>query len=68
MIFIRLRSPMCLTSTESSFSITSTPISSSFAEIDSRCFGMTFVMSRCPCVAAAAHIYVPASIISGMMA
>ena len=37
----------------------------SLAEMDSRCFGITFLIRTFPSVAAAATIYVPASIWSG---
>ena len=55
------------TRTASSNSVTSQPISISFAEIASRCFGMTFCTITSPRVIAAAHINVPASIWSGMI-
>jgi UDP-N-acetylglucosamine 1-carboxyvinyltransferase len=50
------------TRTASSNSTTSQPISNNFAEIASRCFGITFLTVISPRVAAAAHIKVPASI------
>ena len=43
------------------------PISTSFAVVASRCFGITFLTITSPFVAAAANINVPASIWSGMM-
>ena len=43
-------------------------VNASFAVIDSRCLGITFFTSTFPLVAAAATIYVPASIWSGIIA
>ena len=51
-----------VTRTASSEISTWHPISSSFAVSDSRCFGMTLWIVTSPRVAAAANIYVPASI------
>ena len=64
---IRIRGVHKLHGTASSNSVTSQPISISFAEIASRCFGMTFCTITSPRVIAAAHINVPASIWSGMI-
>ena len=58
--------PSTLTLTESSPSSTIAPISVSFAVIDSKCFGITFLIVTSPFVAAAAIINVPASIWSGI--
>ena len=57
-----LSGPSQRTRTASSYSTTVTPISISFAVMDSRCFGVTFFTSTSPRVAAAAAMYVPASI------
>ena len=54
------------TLTASSNSSTSHPISSSFAIVASRCFGITFNTVTSPFVAAAANMNVPASIWSGI--
>ena len=51
----------------SSYSVITTPISRSLAVIDSRCFGVMLFTVMQPLVAAAAHIYVPASIWSGII-
>ena len=55
-----------VTLTLSSPSSTIAPISKSFAEIDSKCFGITFFIVISPFVAAAAIMNVPASIWSGI--
>ena len=60
-------SPCAITLIQSSPSISSHPISLSFAVIDSRCLGITSFITISPCVAAAAIINVPASIWSGMI-
>ena len=69
MVFIfTLRSlPELLTVTESSPAMTVTPISRSLAEMDSRWRGMTLFILTSPPAAAAATIYVPASIWSGII-
>ena len=56
------RSSIPTTRTASSYSSTVAPISTSFALIASKCFGITFLISTSPFVAAAIHINVPASI------
>ena len=55
------------TRTASSNSSTSQPISSSFAIVASKCFGITLSTVTSPIVAAAANINVPASIWSGII-
>ena len=61
-ILTPLSSPSTVTLTLSSPSSTTTPISISFAVIDSKCLGITFFIVMSPLVAAAEIINVPASI------
>ena len=60
-------SPSAITLIQSSPSTSLQPISRSFAVIDSRCFGITSLITISPLVAAAAIINVPASIWSGII-
>jgi len=64
---VDFNSSLPITRTLSSPSMTWHPISSSFADKDSRCFGMTSLTVISPLVAAAANINVPASIWSGII-
>ena len=63
---VLVRSPFDTTRTASSNSSTSQPISTSFAIVASKCFGITFSTVTSPLVAAAANMNVPASIWSGI--
>ena len=59
--------PLASTVTASSNSSISQPISLNLAVIESRCLGVIFLTVTLPLVAAAAAIYVPASIWSGII-
>ena len=65
---VRFRRLVATTRTESSDSSIWHPISTSFALIASRCFGITFLTTTSPLVAAAPIMKVPASIMSGTIA
>ena len=67
LICVALNRPSAMTRTASSYSITRAPISFNLEEIASKCFGITFLMSTFPLVAAAIVINVPASIWSGII-